>query len=304
MKILQINRNLLLSILVSISFLVIALFTLKDYGINWDAASHLSRGQAFLHYYLTGDKDLTRVENWNLYTKKEKDVQAKTANNEAPRHRLYFQNPDTILFSPDIPRSELPRISIFQYPDEIFRNIERYDFGHPHISDVLASVFNRILYQKLGVLNDIDSYRIYGVLLASLLVGLVFWWTAKLYGRFAGVVAALSLSVYPLFWAESHFNNEKDIPETVFWSFMLFSAWKGVTTKSWKWLLASGLFFGLALGTKFNILFSVFVITPWLVVYLASKSPKNLSIRTFLKKNIKIVIAAIVAPIFGISIFP
>lgn len=296
-------KSLFLVLLFPVVFFVIALITLRDYGINWDAPSHLFRGQAYLHYYLTGKENYSDFQELNLYREKEKNVKEKTAHDAVPRNRLYFQKVNTIFFSPDIPKSEVPRISIYQNFDDFFQSSsERYEYGHPHISDVLASVFNFVFFQKLGVLNDIDSYRVYGVLLSSLLVGLVFYWTASLYGEFSGLIAALSLALYPLFWAESHFNNEKDVPETVFWSFMLFSFWKGITTKSWKWVLASGVFFGLALGTKFNILFSIFVILPWITFYLASRYNRAFSVKTFLKGHVRLLLALIAAPFLGVSI--
>jgi len=282
-------------------YFIAGLATLSDYGVNWDAMSHLSRGQAYLHYYLTGNKDYTDLKNWNLYRTKEESIKNSVVT-ENMRNRLYFQKVDTIFFSPDIPKGEVPRTSIYQNSDiDLIDTLKRYDFGHPHISDVLSSAFNLILFQKMGLLNDVDSYRVYSVLLSSLLVGLVYWWTASSYGKFTGFIAALSLSMYPLFWAESHFNNEKDIPQAVFWSFMLISFWKAVVERNWKWVLVSGIFFGLALGTKFNILFSIFVILPWLAVYLYKS--RKIPIRKFFKKNSKFILASLFAPILGISIF-
>lgn len=284
-------------------FFALSLVTLPHYGVNWDAISHLSRGQAYLRYYFTGEKDYFILRDWNLYREKEKNIKEGTVQDTVPRQRLYFQKADTIFFSPDLPRGEVPRISIYQNSDRDLNYVmEHYDYGHPHISDVLSAVFNFVLFQKLGFLNDIDSYRVYSVLLSSMLVGLVFWWTASSYGKFAGVIAALSLAVYPLFWAESHINNEKDIPETVFWSFMLFSIWRGITGKSWKWILASGVFFGLALGTKFNVLFSIFVILPWLLFYLVASYKKEFSFDSFLKGYTKLLLAMIAAPLFGVFI--
>ena len=268
-----------LTFILSFLFFVISLLTLSHYGVNWDSVSHLQRGQAYLHYYITGKKDYTDLTQWDL------------------RNKKYFQQVDTIFFKPNLPKNEVPRISIYQNTGQDLNNIMlRYDYGHPHVSDVSSSFFNFILFQKLGLLNDVDSYRIYSILLASLLVGLVFWSTAKSYGKFAGLVAALSLSLYPLFWSESHFNNEKDIPETVFINFMFFSFYRGIVDKSWRWILTSGVFFGLALGTKFNVLFSVFTILPWLAFYLMEKklTKKNL--------NTKFVLSLIMAPIIGIFI--
>ena len=295
--------DLFLVFLVPIVFLAAALFTLSDYGINWDAPSHLLRGHTYLHYYLTGRKDYTDQDLWNLFREKEAAVRIKTAQDSVPRYRLYFQKVDTIFFNPDIPKKEIPRVSMYQDADKDIKFVmAHYDYGHPHISDVSSAVFNFVLFQKLGLLNDVDSYRVYGVLLSSLLVGLVFWWTASSYGKFSGVIAALSLSLYPLFWSESHFNNEKDIPETVFYTFMLFSFWKGITAKSWKWIIVSGIFFGLALGTKFNVLFSIFVILPWLAFYFASKHNRVFSVKVFLKKHVRILLALIVSPLLGVSV--
>lgn len=290
--------------ILSFLFFALSLSTLSHYGVNWDAISHLSRGQAYLHYYLTGRKDYTDLDEWNLYKEQEERVRTQIGSGTTSRNRLYFQKVDTIFFNPDIPKDEVPRVSMYQNTGRDLNYVmAHYDYGHPHISDVLSSVFNFVLFQKLGVLNDIDSYRVYSVLLSSLLVGLVFWWTANSYGKFSGLIASLSLSLYPLFWAESHFNNEKDIPETVYWSFMMFSVWRGITSRSWKWLLVSGVFFGLAIGTKFNILFSVFVIVPWLAAYLITKRPKSFSISVFIRKNTKLMVAAVAAPTLGLSIF-
>ncbi|MBI2268213.1 MAG: glycosyltransferase family 39 protein [Candidatus Blackburnbacteria bacterium] len=296
--------NKVVALFLSFLFFILGLATLSHYGINWDAPSHLIRGQAYLHYYLTGKKDYTDIDQWNLYREKEEEIRIKTAHDSVPRYRLYFQQVDTIFFNPDVPKDQVPRISIYQNTGKDLNDVvAHYDYGHPHISDVLSSVFNLVFFQKLGFLNDIDSYRVYGVLLSSLLVGLVFWWTANSYGKFSGLVAALSLSLYPLFWSESHFNNEKDIPQTVYWSFLLFSVWRGITTKSWKWILTSGVFFGLALGSKFNALFSIFVIVPWLTLYLASKRKRSFSVVAFLKRHTKSILALATAPVLGLTIF-
>ena len=285
----------LITILLSFLFFVFGLATLADYGINWDAVSHLQRGQAYLHFYLTGERDYTDLKSWNLFREKETGISTKAPQESVPRYRVYFQKVDSIFFDPDIPRTEIPRVSMYQNVGKNLNDIMiYYDYGHPHISDVLSSAFNFIFFQKLGLLNDVDSYRVYGVLLASALVGLIFWWTAQAYGKFAGLVAALSLALNPLFWAESHFNTEKDIPETVFFTFTLFSFWKGITSKNWKWILVFGAFFGLALGTKFNILFSIFVILPWLTGYLISRRSGVLSF--------KILLALIVSPLLGVSL--
>lgn len=278
-------------LLLSLVFFALGLITLPHYGINWDTINHLPRGQAYLHYFLTGKKDYSDLPEFFEGWQKER--------------QWYWQKPQSLLIDADIPKSEVPRRSMYQLDAFDFDYFVEHDGGgHPPLSDILSSVFNLILFQKLRLINDIDSYRVYGVLLAAALVGLIYWWAGKAYGPVAGLIAALSLSLHPLFWAELHFNTEKDVPETVYWGFLLFSVWKGVSDKSIRWLLLSGVFFGLALGTKFNVLFIPFVILPWLVVVLGyNYLQERFQVTKAIRENINIVIAALVALLIGISIF-
>ncbi len=270
------NIKLASILLLTSLFFIVSIFTLPRYGINWDTINHLPRGQALLHFFLTGSKDYNNLQpfipNW--------------------------QDPQTLKIKTDPIEAQVFRRSLYQGDQATFNFfIDKGRFGHPPLSDILSSAFNVVIFQKLGLVNDIDSYRIYGSLLATVLVGLVFYWGFKLWGWFAGLVSALSLALYPLFWAESHFNTEKDIPETVFWSFLLFFVWKGITSKSWKWILGSGIFFGLGLGTKFNILFSSLIILPYIIFMVLTKSLQ------FNKKFLRLGLVAVMALILGFIIF-
>src|SRR5581483_1053162 len=241
-----------------------------EYGINWDTINHLPRGQAFLRYFLTGKKDYSDLP---LYSNKS------------------FQDPGTLW-------PQTSGRSLYQSSETDFNYFLAHSSqGHPPTSDILSSLFNLIFYQKLHLINDIDSYRLYSIVLTACLIALIFYWISSKYGKVAGLIASLSIALYPVFWAESHFNNEKDIPETVFWSFFLFCLSKGIENKKIKWIIASGIFFGLALGTKFNILFSGAVILPWITFYLFSKKEK-----LFSKTNIKIFIFGIIALLLGLGI--
>lgn len=248
----MIKNNKTIALLIAIIFFLFGVFTLPDYGINWDTINHLPRGQVYLHYLLTGNKNYSDLPSYFSDWQK--------------KGESYWQKDNTLFFDPDVEKKDVPRISLYQKAGVDFNYFMEKDGGHPPLSDILSSVFNLILFQKLGIVNDVDSYRVYGVLLASALVGLIYYWVSIEYGKFAGFVSAISLSLYPFFWSEMHFNTEKDIPETAYWAFFLFSIWQGVKKKSWKWILISGLFFGLAFGTKFNILFVGFVILPWIFV--------------------------------------
>lgn len=280
--------NFYTSFLIGIVFLIVGVLTLPHYGINWDTINHLPRGQAYLHFFLTGKRDFSDLPRFfDGYQKP---------------GQWYWQNPSSLSIDTDIPNNTFPRVSLYQKAGIDFNYLIENDAGHPPLSDILSSLFNVVLFQKLGLINDIDSYRVYGIILAAALVGLLFFWVSKLYGKITGFVATLSLSLYPLFWAESHFNTEKDIPETVYWSFLLFTVWNGVTQRSWKWILVSGVFFGLALGTKFNIVFIPFVIIPWIVIVGLHQKWFDRKLQ-FFKKNKTLLALTILAPILGLLIF-
>ncbi len=259
-----------ISFLLGFVFFVFLFLTIKQYGINWDTINHLPRGQAYLNYFLTGSKDYSNL----------------------PKYKPTWQDPSVL--SP-----QTSGRSYYQIEDFTFKYFVNNDgYGHPPLSDILSSVFNVVFFQKLRIINDVDSYHLYGVVLASVLVGLIFYWVSKVYGKVAGFIASATLALYPLFASEAHFNTEKDVPETAYWSFFAFAFWKGVTEKKLKWILLSGVFFGIALGTKFNILFACLVIIPWFAFYLFNKREK-----LFSKFNFRLIITGAATLIIGFVIF-
>jgi hypothetical protein len=256
------------ALLISLVFFIAQIATLTDYGINWDTINHLPRGQTYLHYFLTGKKDFS----------------------DLPPYQKYFQDPSQLS-----PSSDAGSRSYYQLDATPFEYYMQTDGdGHPPLSDIIASAFNRVIFGKLGLINDVDSYRVYGVLLAAATVGLIFFWAAKSKDLVAGFIAAASLALYPLFWSETHFNTEKDIPETAFWSFFIFAFIKTINQKSYKWLIATSLLFGLALGTKFNIFFAIFIIAPWFA-YKFLSDPRQFKIKFLLSLSL--------IPIIGFIIF-
>lgn len=271
------------ALLMAAIFFLIGLITLPDYGINWDTINHLPRGQAYLHYFLTGKKDYSDLNKFVLY----------------------YQNPDSLSIDTDVEGNNILRRSIYQSDATTFNwFVENEGGGHPPLSDILASMFNLILFQKLGIVNDIDSYRVYGIFLGSLVVYLVYLWIGKSYGKVGGFFAGLSLFLYPLFWSESHFNIEKDIPETVFITFMLYLFWQGVTKRKGGSIIAAGIFFGLALGTKFNVLFSLGTLALWSLIYFISLYVgKGNPLKHFWIENKKIILTSIIFGLIGLTIF-
>ena len=278
-----------LSLLIAFIFFAAGALTLPHYGINWDTINHLPRGQAYLRYFLTGKKDYSDLPEFFNGWQKE--------------GQWYWQKPESLGIDADIPRSQVPARSMYQLDAMDYAYFMEHDGGgHPPLSDIISSSFNRVLFGKLRLINDIDSYRVYGIFLAAILVGLIYYWTTKVYGGFAGLISAIALSTYPIFWAESHYNTEKDIPETVFFGLVLFSFWKGIVSRNWKWVLVSGVFAGLALGTKFNALFVVFIILPWFVYYLFRNKSFKKNLKHFFPSKL-LILSLVIAPFIALFIF-
>lgn len=205
---------------IPIIFFIVAIFTLKDYGINWDEPFHYFRGQAYFQYLTTGETNYNNISG----------------------RRSYFQNDS--------------------YSGEYFL---RKDSAHPPANDILASLFNFIFYKKLNVLGDIDSYHLFIVLTSVVGVLVVSLFAYEAIGFVGAIVSGLSLILYPLFFAESHFNI-KDPVEMTFFTITIWAFWKSLQKGNWKWLFLSLVSCGLALGTKFNIVFLPFIILPYVVV--------------------------------------
>lgn len=231
-----------LSILV---IFLISVFLLKDYGVNWDEPTHFFRGQAFVHNFLTGRKDF-------------KDL---------PKLKQKLQNENTIFLDTDAKdKKETTLRSVYQSPI----NFQLWmGPGHPPVSDILSSLFNLILFQHLKLISDVDSYHVYSVFLYTVLVAVIFFWVKRNYSFFVALISSLSLALYPIFWAESHFNI-KDVPEAVFYGLTIITFYEGIVRKKAIYIILSAIFCGLALGTKFNIIFLPFIIIPWLIIKIIS----------------------------------
>ena len=161
------KMRLIISTLFALLFLIIGIFALSNYGANWDESIHFGRGQAILHFTLTGEKDYESFEK-----------------NPPTRRSLYQSNSYK-----------------YSYLEKNFGTPSNFIIGagHPVLSDLLASIVNRIIYGWLGLMGDIESYHLYSVILSAVLVGTVVYFTSSIYGLFAGIVAGLSLFLYPLF---------------------------------------------------------------------------------------------------------
>ncbi len=227
------KKKLLIALVLCLTYFLFGLYTLKDYNISWDEPTHFKRGQAYLWYFLTGEKSYQSLPPYNLFA----------AQTDPNYHTRSFYQNDT----------------------------HNYSFwltsaggDHPPLNGILASLSNYIFYQKLGWIGDVEAYHLFGIFVSSLLVGTVFLFASK-FNFWVGIYSVIFLATYPLFWGESHFNV-KDPIETSFFALTIYFFWKSIVYKKSSQLFLSVLFAGLALSTKFNILFVSFIIGLWLLI--------------------------------------
>lgn len=235
-------------LIVPLIFLILGVATLKDYGINWDSFVHFSRGQSYLNYFLTGNKNYNGLPKL-VYTD--------------------CNSGNTSIFLPKCKGDNFRR----SYYQNDYYNYEFWvvnDSGHPPVNDILAAASNYVFYQKLGILGDDVSHHLFIIFASFILIVAVAFFVNGEFGLIPGVVSSIVLASYPLFFSESHFNI-KDPPEAVFFGLTLIFFYWGVVKNKWQYIIVSAIAAGLALGTKLNIVFAAVVVGLWLIFYLYSQ---------------------------------
>src|SRR3989344_6583710 len=164
---------------------------------------------------------------------------------------------DQSLFAPG------SRHSFYKTSEYGFRYQMKIEGGHPALSDILSSLFNVVFYQKLGIVGDFEGYHLYGVVLVTLFLVFIYWWVERTFGGFTALVSVMSIVLYPLFYGESHFNVQKDIPEAVYLTTAAIVFYESWVRRSFRLMLLAAVLAGFALGTKFNVIFLVPVVGLW-----------------------------------------
>ena len=129
------------------------------------------------------------------------------------------------------------------------RSIDRYwktNHEHPGLPKTVFALFH--LVQQRWALFESDSlaHRFGGMLSAGLLLWLVYIFGLRLFGRRAGLFAALALASLPRLFYHSHLNAF-DVPITLAVTAVTYAYWRSLADR--RWALWTGLLFGLALAT-------------------------------------------------------
>lgn len=306
------NKNLFktfLVLLVPIIFLIVGIWTLKDYGFNWDEPFHFMRGQAYFHFLTTGNEDYSKLEAYprlsancpvwikrNCYLSPGGVGDVVVSDNTAP---IYEQAID------ELQKDRKLKRSYYQFDTYPYSDFKILDEGHPPVGGILAAFTNYVFYQKFNIMGDLESHHLAEVLSAFLIVLAVALLVYKKFGILASVVASTTLSSYPLFFSESHFNI-KDPMLASFFGLTIIIFYLGITKRKILTILLSGIFLGLATGVKFNTFFLPFIIGPWLLLYFTKEFLKNKTKKAkfkFIKKNLFVGVAIISIPLIAFILF-
>lgn len=302
-------HKILLVLIVPTLFLIAGIWTLKDYGFNWDEPFHFMRGQAYFHFLTTGKEDYSDLEayprlsvncpKWiknNCYLSPGGVGDVLVSDSQAPIYE------DAIN---ELQKDRKLKRSFFQFDTYPYSDFIKLDEGHPPVGGILAALTNYVFYQKLNIMGDIESHHLAEVISAFLIVLGVSFLVYKKYGIFTSIVSSISLASYPLFFSESHFNI-KDPMLASFFGLTIILFYLGVKKGKVLLIFFSAVFLGLATGVKFNTFFIPLIIGPWYLFFILKELLKNKTKKiriTFFKKNILVGVSILFIPFVAYLVF-
>jgi 4-amino-4-deoxy-L-arabinose transferase-like glycosyltransferase len=134
---------------------------------------------------------------------------------------------------------------------------------HPPLGKILSGLSFAALR---GIWGEIAALRFSNSVLFSLLVAMVFWWVASVYGTTSGVFAALSLVLMPRMFFHAHLANSDTAVATT-WFLAMYAYWRYESRRGWLPVFVMGVAFGLALGTKMNAIVMPLVWGIWVLLF-------------------------------------
>jgi hypothetical protein len=139
---------------------------------------------------------------------------------------------------------------------------QAFDFNHEHpmAMKMLFGWSNALFAQTLHWVRPATGFRLPAFAIAALIPALLHLWGSVLWGRRAGLFAALSFFVVPRHFFHAHLSCF-DMPVAAMWLLVVYLFWRAEEDL----LLApwTGVAFGLALATKHNAFFLPVVLAPF-----------------------------------------
>ncbi len=151
-----------------------------------------------------------------------------------------------------------------------------YNVPHPPFSRIVSGLAKSF---SIHFLDKFSAYRMGPALFFATLVVVIYLWMKELFGRTSGLFSAFALVLTPNLFAYTHLAVT-DLPLATMWFLTAYCFWKGLG--SWKWSVALGLVWGLALSTKFPALLIPAPLVVWAHLFHRDKYTNNLFTMLFL----------------------
>ena len=144
-----------------------------------------------------------------------------------------------------------------------------YNHEHPSLMKALFALSHRFLHAEWGLVAEPGTaYRLPGMLMSGIAVGVTARWGARSIGRWEGILAGLLLTAMPRVFYHAHLACF-DMPVAAMWLVTTYAYFRSLERPSFGWVVATGVLYGLLLDTKHNAwllppaLVAHFVITRW-----------------------------------------
>ncbi len=133
---------------------------------------------------------------------------------------------------------------------------------HPAVAKLVMGAGWLIFHKYTGLMGQNDAARMGVIALALLLFYLVYRMSWQIFGPRAAVFSVLALLTMPRTFYHMHVPT-LDIPTTATLFLVVYAAWRAETSR--RWVILTGIFYGVAMCTKLNGPFVVFpLVLYWL----------------------------------------
>ena len=132
---------------------------------------------------------------------------------------------------------------------------------HPPFPRILSGMSRALLSSAI---ERFTAYRLPTAALFALMVSVTYVWMAQVFGRTTGLVSALMTLLTPHLFGHAHFAMT-DMPLAALWWLTAWAFWRGL--ESWRWSIAAGALWGLALATKFPAILIPVPLLAWAHLY-------------------------------------
>ena len=162
---------------------------------------------------------------------------------------------------------ELFRSPAAAFTDASISRAFGYNNEHPGLMKNLFGLSYLVIHKWLGLLTPAEAFRLPAFATAAFIAPVLYRMGSALYGRAAGLFAAISFFLVPRQFFNAHLSAF-DVPVAAMWLFTMYAFWRAQERPRW-WLWC-GVAFGLGLATKHNTFFAPVVLAPF-AIYLAFK---------------------------------